>query len=102
MKTTWFDQTASVSKVPSESPPVLEIEKESLRLLEVAGATEKEMEELYPRMVEESESAELLDNAESLKRATSNIARAWAQIYRISDEFHARLKDIQKQKKRKS
>ena len=77
---------------------ISDIEQESVHLIEVANNTEKETQELYPRMLNEHNTAEMQETAESLKRATSNITKALTKTYRVSDEFNARLKDIKKQK----
>lgn len=80
-------------------PCVLEIEKASLQLLEQAQATQAEMADYYPKMLEETCPEEVQGKADSLKRASGNIAKAFAQVYEVSDEFSARWKDIQYQKK---
>lgn len=80
---------------------VLEIEKASVQLLELAEATQAEMTEYYPRMLEETCPEEVQGKADSLKRASGNIAKAFGQVYEVSDEFSARWKDIQNQKKSK-
>ena len=80
---------------------VSEIENESLRLLETVSSTEREVAEIYPRMVDDPNSDEMIKMDESLKRATSNMAKAQVETFRISDEFHARLYDIRKQQKKK-
>lgn len=101
MKKTLPDKSESLSVTQNETQLVSDIENESLRLLEIADTTEKEMTKLYPKMLEEPDAVEMFGNADSLKRATSNIAKALAQIYRVSDEFNTRLKDIKRQEKRK-
>lgn len=80
---------------------VSEIENESLRLLETVSSTEREVAEIYPRMVDDPNSDEMIKMDESLKRATSNMAKAQVETFRISDEFHARLYDIRKQQKKR-
>ena len=82
-----------------DSCVVSEIEKESLRLMETVSSTEREVADIYPRMIEDPNSEEMKGMADSLKRATSNIARAQVDMFGISDEFHARMRDIKKQKK---
>ncbi len=76
------------------------IEKESEELVGMASQTERDVAELYPKMVEDPDSDEITGTADSLRRAASNITKAEIEIFRISDEFHARMKDIRKQKKR--
>lgn len=83
----------------NDSQCVLEIENASRQLLELAEATRAEMAAYYPRMLEEQCSEQVQGRADSLKRATGNIAKAFAQTYEVSDEFSARWKDIQNQKK---
>lgn len=39
-------------------------------------------------------------DGESLRRAAANITKAQIEVFRISDEYHARRKDLEKQKKR--
>lgn len=80
---------------------VTEVEHESKTLLEIIHNTEAEMSKMYDQMVENPNSEEIQGNAESLKRATLNITKSLTQIYGISDEFNARLKDIKKQKRKK-
>lgn len=80
---------------------VSEVERESINLLEIVHNTESEMRGMYTRMVENPNSEDIEGNAESLKRATLNITKSLTQIYGISDEFNARLKDIKKQKRKK-
>lgn len=77
------------------------MERESIQLLEAVRKTEAEMKGYYTRMLEEPDSMELQSNADSLKRATANITKALTQMYRVSDEFNARLKDMKKQKHKK-
>lgn len=91
----------TTKETENDTPTYLsDIESKSLRLLEVAEATEKDMEQWYTRMLEQPEGEEMGLHAASLKRATTNITKALTRIYRVSDEFNARLKDINKQKKR--
>lgn len=75
------------------------IEKESRKLLEVAETTRIEMNDYYPRLLDDECTEDAREKADSLKRATSNITKALTQTYVISDELNARLKDINKQKK---
>lgn len=77
------------------------VEQESINLLQIVHDTEDQMRDMYAQMVEDPESEEIEGNAESLKRTTLNITKSLTQIYGISDEFNARLKDIKKQKRKK-
>lgn len=77
------------------------VEQESINLLQIVHDTEDQMRDMYTQMVENPESEEIEGNAESLKRTTLNITKSLTQIYGISDEFNARLKDIKKQKRKK-
>lgn len=78
-----------------------DIEKESIKLLEVVEATRSEMNEFYPQMLENECQGDVQGKADSLKRATSNITKALTQAYAVSDELNARWKDINKQKKKR-
>lgn len=80
---------------------VSEVERESIELLKTVSNTESEMSDIYARMIDDPYTNEMAGNAESLKRATLNVTKALTQIYGISDEFNARLKDIKKQKRKK-
>lgn len=80
---------------------ISEIEKESLRLLDVAEKTRSEMNEYYPHLLEDSVCESAQKHVDSLKRASSNITKGLAAVFNVSDELNARLKDIQKQKKKK-
>lgn len=91
--------------VEMEQPVALEemtdIEKESLRLMEVANATESEMTAFYTQMLQEDfDEEEAKKKSHSLWRATTNIAKALSQTYVVSDELKARSNDIQKQVKK--
>ena len=78
-----------------------DIEKESLRLAEVANATQAEMSEFYTQMLQENfDETEAQIKSDSLKRATANIAKSLSQTYIISDELSARWNDIRKQGKK--
>lgn len=93
---------AAVNKKEAVSSYVSEIEKETLHMLEVARRTGEEMNEYYPKMLEENHSEEETEEkADSLKRATSNLTKALAHTASISDEFSARWKDIRNQKKKR-
>lgn len=79
----------------------LEIESAGVKLLELADATQKEMNDYYPQMLEESCPEDVQAKAESLKRATAAIAKAHAMTYKVSDEFNARWNDIKRQNRKK-
>lgn len=96
-------QQSAAVPAPNETAPryVSKIEAESLRLLETAKATGKEMAAYYPQMLEEGHSdAETQEKAASLKRATGNITKALAQTYSVSDELNARRNDLKHQHKK--
>ncbi len=86
-----------------QSPiPKTKAEADSLRLLETVKETREALDAYYPRLLDNPESEEDAERqADSLKRASANIARALTQTYAISDELSARLKDIRKQRKKK-
>lgn len=89
-------------KTDADIPEIIsDVEQESINLLEIVHNTENQMIGMYAQMVENPNSDEIEGNAESLKRATLNITKSLTQIYGISDEFNARLKDIKKQKQKK-
>lgn len=78
-----------------------DIEKESLRLTEVATETQTEMSAFYTQMLQEDfDETEAQKKSNSLKRATANIVRALSQTYIVSDELNARWNDIRKQRKK--
>ncbi len=87
-------------KTEEKTEYVSKIENESLRLLEAVSETENEAAALYPQMLDEPDSEKMREHASSLRRATANIGRASREMFRINDEFHARMKDIKKQGKR--
>lgn len=84
------------------TPCRLPIEEESERLLKVSEEAKKEAETYYPTMLSsDADASEILGRHESLRRATSNMAKALSQTLATSDEFGTRWRDITKQKKRK-
>ncbi len=89
------------NKIKNENKYVSKLESESVSLIETIEETGIEMEDFYLKMLEEDCSDEAKDKAESFKRATSNITKALAQAYAISDELSARDKDITRHKKHK-
>ncbi|MDD6800763.1 MAG: putative ABC transporter permease [Firmicutes bacterium] len=86
-----------------DSEEMLDIEEESLKLANVVNATQTEMTAFYNHMLQEDfDETEARKKSNSLKRATSNIAKSLSQTYAVSDELNARWNDIRKQgKKRK-
>lgn len=81
---------------------ISDIEKESLRLLEVVEATKTEMSDYYSKMLEDEHSdSETQGKLGSLKRTTANITKALSDSYAVSDELNARWNDIKKQKKKR-
>lgn len=87
---------------PVQTPVcVLEIEKASRELLQVAEETKTQMDGYYPHLLDENITASEVDSrSESLKRATANITKALAHTYAVSDELSSRWSDIKKQKKK--
>ncbi len=80
----------------------LDIEKESQNLLDTVKQTNIEMNEYYPKMLEEHYSQEETDaKVESLMRAAANMTRALAHTVSISDELSARGNDIKNQNKKR-
>lgn len=70
---------------------ISDIEKESLRLVETVNTTQEEMSEFYIQMLKEDfDETKVHNKSNSLKRATSNIAKALSQTYIINDELNAR------------
>lgn len=88
----------------NETAPIymLNIEKESLNLLDVAQKTNEEIKEYYPKMLEEDYSeTEADEKLESLKRANTNITKVLVHTASMRDELSARQNDIKKQKKKR-
>ncbi len=79
---------------------VTDIEAESLRLCDTVTKTEHEVADIYSQMVSDPDAEEITERGESLRRAAANITKAQIEVFRISDEYHARRKDLEKQKKR--
>lgn len=81
---------------------ILKIERESQNFLDTVRQTDIEMNEYYPKMLDEHYSEEETDaKVESLKRATANITKALAHTASISDELSARRNDIKNQNKKR-
>lgn len=86
----------------SEVCVVTDIEKESAKLLEYLESARKTAEECYKKIDKEEDfNDEYQGMAESYKRASHNISRAFKQIYFISDEFNSRVKDWKRQCKKR-
>ncbi len=82
---------------------VMNIEKESLKLLETVEDTKAETNAFYPELLNKDvPEEEICAKAASLKRASSNITKALAQTYAVSDEFNARWHDIKKRRKKRA
>ena len=80
---------------------MLDIEKESLRLVKEANANQAEMTAFYAQMMQEDfDETEVRKRAGSMKRATANIAKSLSQTYAVNDELNARWNDICKQGKK--
>lgn len=96
-------QLSAVIEETKETPAyVLNIEKESLRLLDVAQETNEEMNEYYTKMLDEDYSqSETDEKLCSLKRANANITKVLVHTAAIKDELSARNNDIKKQKKKR-
>lgn len=81
---------------------VTDIEQESLDLLDAVDDARKTAEECYKKIDHQEEFNEDLQGmAESYKRASHNISRAFKQLYFISDEFNSRIKDWKRQNKKR-
>lgn len=101
MKTKADKDASKYTEQPVKPEEMSDIEKESLRLTEVAAATKKEMSAFYTQMLqEEFDETEAQNKSNSLKRATANIVKALSQTYLVSDELNARWNDIRKQEKK--
>lgn len=88
-------------EAPIASDEMSEIEKESLRLAEVAHTTQTELAALYTQMLQEDfDETEALNKAKSLKRAIATIAKVLSQTYIMGDELKARWNDLRKQDKK--
>lgn len=86
----------------SEFHVLTNIEQESMNLLESLSEAKTEAEECYDKIEHEEEfDLEFQGRAESYKRASHNISKAFKQIYFISDEFNTRVKDWKRQGKKR-
>ena len=102
MKIRPFKNKNSAPEQPVSADEMSEIEKESLRLAELADTTQSQMNGFFDRMLREDfDEEEVRIKSNSLKRATSNIAKSLSQTYVISDELNGRWNDIRQQKKKR-
>ena len=92
------EQTAYAAEIKTQ------IELESERLLTIVKSDRDEMEEFYSGLSEAADSAdtgaEVFARIESMKRANSNIFRAYIQAVDTSDELSARWRDTKKSRRR--
>lgn len=85
---------------PQTPELVLPIEQDSVQILTAAEDVRKQMQEYFPRMLEEDLESDAALRAESLKRASSNLSKASKTIYAVKDELAGRMKDIRQQRKK--
>ena len=85
---------------PQTPELVLPIEQDSVRILTAAEDVRKQMQEYFPRMLQEDLESDAALRAESLKRASSNLSKASKMIYAVKDELAGRMKDIHQQRKK--
>lgn len=85
---------------PQTPELVLPIEQDSVQILTAAEDVRKQMQEYFPRMLEEDLESDAALRAESLKRASSNLSKASKTIYAVKDELTGRMKDIRQQRKK--
>lgn len=85
---------------PQTPELVLPIEQDSVQILTAAEDVRKQMQEYFPRMLQEDLESDAALRAESLKRASSNLSKASKTIYAVKDELAGRMKDIRQQRKK--
>lgn len=85
---------------PQTPELVLPIEQDSVQILTAAEDVRKQMQEYFPRMLEEDLESDAALRAESLKRASNNLSKASKTIYAVKDELAGRMKDIRQQRKK--
>lgn len=85
---------------PQTPELVLPIEQDSVQILTAAEDVRKQMQEYFPRMLQEDLESDAALRAESLKRASSNLSKASKTIYAVKDELAGRMKDIHQQRKK--
>ena len=85
---------------PQTPELVLPIEHDSVQILTAAEDVRKQMQEYFPRMLQEDLESDAALRAESLKRASNNLSKASKTIYAVKDELAGRMKDIRQQRKK--
>ena len=85
---------------PQTPELVLPIEQDSVQILTAAEDVRKQMQEYFPRMLQEDLESDAALRAESLKRASNNLSKASKTIYAVKDELTGRMKDIRQQRKK--
>lgn len=89
----------------SETIITTDIEKESIELLDATKRTEEDIVKYYEKITNAEHTDEMdkevLAKVNSLKRANSNISKAYIQTLDISDELYARWFDLKKSKRKK-
>ena len=85
---------------PQTPELVLPIEQDSVHILTAAEDVRKQMQEYFPRMLQEDLESDAALRAESLKRASNNLSKASKTIYAVKDELTGRMKDIRQQRKK--
>lgn len=85
---------------PQTPELVLPIEQDSVQILTAAEDVRKQMQEYFPRMLQEDLESDAALRAESLKRASNNLSKASKTIYAVKDELAGRMKDIRQQRKK--
>lgn len=85
---------------PQTPELVLPIEQDSVQILTAAEDVRKQMQEYFPRMLQEDLESDAALRAESLKRASSNLSKASKTIYAVKDELTGRMKDIHQQRRK--
>lgn len=88
-------------KIQDSTDYVSAIEKESIELLELTKINKKEIQNLYPKIANNSITHADEEKADSLMRASENIKEASKNLSNTSDEFTTRIKDIKLQNKKK-
>ncbi|MCI9450405.1 MAG: putative ABC transporter permease [Clostridiales bacterium] len=77
-----------------------ELESESIRLLELTREEHHKMQDYYATLPDSAENGdpdgEVRERIESMKRANSNVGRAYIQLIDMSDELGARWNDLMK------
>lgn len=87
-------------QAPIPTDCCLPAEQASVELLNTVAQVQQEMQDYYPRLLEEERDAEALGKAQSLKRASQNLRRASKQLYAVQDELSGRVQDVRKQRRK--